>query len=292
MKVTGFSFIKNALRYQYPIAEALGSILPLCDEVVVAVGDGDDGTRELVASLDPGKIRIIDTVWNEDLKKGGRVLAEETNKALRAVGADADWCFYIQGDEVVHEAGYAEIQEAMDRWKDDRGVDGLLFRYRHFYGSFDYVGLSSSWYRNEIRIIKNHQQIYSYKDAQGFRKNGDEKLRVKPLEAYIHHYGWVREPHVMQSKQSNMGRFYDGEGGVNREGAKVYSGAFDYGNIDALERFRGSHPAIMQPRIAKMNWKFDYDPSFNRLKPKERFKNVIETLTGRRPFDYHNYRIV
>jgi glycosyltransferase involved in cell wall biosynthesis len=98
MKVTGFSFIKNAIKYQYPIVEALQSILPLCDEVVVAVGDSDDGTRELVAGIDPQKIRIIDTVWDDSLREGGRVLAVETEKAFRAIAPDTDWCFYIQGD--------------------------------------------------------------------------------------------------------------------------------------------------------------------------------------------------
>src|SRR5687767_208977 len=109
MYVTGFSFIKNAVRFQYPIAEALRSILPLCDEVVVAVGDCNDGTRELVASIDP-KIRIIDTVWDESVQEGGRVLAVETNKAFAAVSERADWCIYIQGDEVLHEEGIEPLR--------------------------------------------------------------------------------------------------------------------------------------------------------------------------------------
>ena len=62
MKITGFSFIKNAIKYQYPIVEALQSILPLCDEVIVAVGDSDDGTRELVASIDQKKVKIIERI--------------------------------------------------------------------------------------------------------------------------------------------------------------------------------------------------------------------------------------
>ena len=65
MKVTGFSFIKNAIKYQYPIVEAIQSILPLCDEVVIAVGDSEDATRELVGAIHPKKIKIIDTVWEE-----------------------------------------------------------------------------------------------------------------------------------------------------------------------------------------------------------------------------------
>ena len=62
MKVAGFTFIKNALIYDYPIVEAIQSILPLCDEVVVAVGKSEDKTLELIQSIHPSKIRIIETV--------------------------------------------------------------------------------------------------------------------------------------------------------------------------------------------------------------------------------------
>ena len=291
MKVTGFSFIKNAVLFQYPVAEALQSILPLCDEVIVAIGDSSDGTRDLVAAIDPKKIRILDTVWDETLREGGRVLAVETDKAFQAIGNDSDWCVYIQGDEVMHEDSYGEVRQAMQRWKEDANVDGLLFKYLHFYGSYQYVGTSSNWYRREIRIIKNNKRIYSYRDAQGFRKGHNEKLRVKPLNACIYHYGWVREPKAMQAKYNDFERHWAGENGVVPS-QKMYTGDFDYSKIDALQKFTGQHPMVMQPRIERMNWQFDYDLSHNNIKLKDRFKNLVENLTGKRPFDHNNYTIV
>ena len=114
MKVVGFSFIRNAAAFQYPIVEAIRSILPLCDEVVVAVGRSTDNTRELVSAISP-KVRIVDTEWDDTLKEGGRVLAVETDKAYAAIPADADWCIYIQGDEVLHEDGYDNLRSAMTR---------------------------------------------------------------------------------------------------------------------------------------------------------------------------------
>ncbi len=291
MKVTGFSFIKNAIIFQYPVAEALTSILPLCDEVIVAVGDSDDDTRALISSIAPGKIKIIDSVWDDNLREGGQVLAAETNKAFQAVAKDSDWCFYIQGDEVVHEDGYSEIKEAMHRWKDDKKVDGLLFNYRHFYGSFDYVGTSSRWYRKEIRIVRNDKNIYSYRDAQGFRKGVNEKLWVKPLHAFIHHYGWVRPPEAMYSKSEDFSRHWSG--GTHEGPRKIATGIFNYNRFtDSLKKFTGNHPKIIQPGIDKMNWAFEYDISHNKLKPKERFKNLVERLTGKRPFDFNNYKII
>ena len=75
MKVSGFSFIRNAIFFDYPIVEAIRSILPLCDEVVIAVGQSDDATLELVQSIDSQKIKIIETVWDDSLRQGGKVLA-------------------------------------------------------------------------------------------------------------------------------------------------------------------------------------------------------------------------
>ena len=290
MKVSGFTFIRNAVKYDYPIVEAIRSILPICNEVVVAVGKSEDETLQLMNNID-AKVRIIETEWDESLREGGKVLAMETNKAFNAVDPDADWCFYIQGDEAVHEQYLDVVYAAMQQYKKDKAVDGLLFKYLHFYGSYDYTGNSSKWYRNEIRVIKNDKGIYSYRDAQGFRKGNNEKLNVKPLDAYIFHYGWVREPHAMQAKYNNFGRLWGAEAWSN-EAEKKYSGAFDYSQIDSLEKFTGTHPAVLQQRIKRMNWSFDRDLSYNKLKPKDRFKNLVEKLTGKRPFDYKNYKIV
>ncbi len=289
MKVTGFSFIKNAVKFDFPIKESLLSILPLCDEIVVAIGDCTDGTRELVASVHPTKIKIIDTIWNEKLQSGGAVLADETNKAFQAIGENTDWCFYIQGDEVFHEDGIGNLRAAMLKYKDDKSVDGLLFKYYHFYGSYDYIGASNKWYRNEIRIIKNNKNIYSYKDAQGFRKGNDEKLCVKEIDAYMYHYGWVKEPSTMMAKRKEGVKFWEGHK-YTEEYDKTDLGAYDFSSIDALEKFKGTHPKVMQERIDRMNWQFDYDVSFNNISLKDKFKNLLFALTGRRFFEYQNYK--
>ena len=115
MKVTGFTIIRNAVKYDYPVVESIRSILPICDEFIVAVGESEDETRELVASIAPDKIKIIDTKWDLSLRTGGRVLADETNKALEAISPDTDWAFYIQADEVMHEQWLPHLVEVMER---------------------------------------------------------------------------------------------------------------------------------------------------------------------------------
>lgn len=289
MIVKGFSFIKNAVKMQYPIAEALRSIMPLCDEIVVAVGHSEDGTRELVASLGD-KIRIIDTVWDTALTAAGQVLAAETDKAFQAIGNDADWCIYIQGDEVLHEDGIPALKKSMLDYKDDTGVDGLLLKYRHFFGSYEYIGIESHWYRNEIRVIKNDKNIFSFRDAQGFRKKPNEKLRVKPVEAYIHHYGWVQHPSIMKKKQDYKKVIY-----LNEEETHdnvVVAADYPFTLVNALQEYKGTHPAVMEDRIRNVNFSFRYEGRKNRMPLKDRFKNLLEKMTGRRWFDYQNYKVV
>lgn len=291
MKVCGFSFIRNAEKFDFPIVEAITSVLPVCDHFVVAVGDSDDKTREIIEKINPEKISIVDTVWDESLQKGGAVYAAETNKAFDAVPPEYDWCFYIQGDEVVHEKYLPAIHKAMRENLNRKEEEGLLFRYKHFYGTFDYVAVSRKWYRNEIRIIRNDKSIRSYRDAQGFRKNG-RKLNVVPVDAEIYHYGWVRHPRFMQEKIDEVRKFYDG---ISDDEARQKAGEqeFNYsGKYDMLAKFEGTHPAVMKERIQRLNWQVDVDLSEVRMKPKYRLLHFIEKNFGVRLFEYRNYKVL
>ncbi len=289
MKVTGFSFVKNAIIYDYPVVEAIQSILPICDEFVVAVGESDDSTLDLIRSIDPEKIKIIETVWDESLREGGRVLAVETDKAFKAISKDSDWAFYIQGDEVVHEDYLPVIKSAMEKYADTPEVDGLLFKYKHFYGSYDYVGASASWYANEIRVIKNDPSIYSYRDAQGFRKGDDKKLNVIPIDAYIYHYGWVKAPTAMQKKQENFNKYWHDDHWVEENVVKADE--FDYeSHVRELELFKGTHPEVMKDRVQRLNWKFSYDISKKKKSTKDKFKSILKSIGI--DTSYRNYKVI
>ncbi len=289
MKVSGFSFIRNAVKFDYPIVEAIKSILPICDEFVVAVGNSEDDTEKLIQSINSPKIKIIHTIWNDALREGGKVLADETNKAFQAVAKDSDWAFYIQGDEVVHEQYLPVIKSAMEKWKDEKRVEGLVFNYTHFYGSYDYVGDSRSWYRKEVRVIKNDKSIVSYKDAQGFRKEG-RPLFVKPVNAYVYHYGWVKHPTLQQAKQMNFHKLWHDDQWLDKNIPKVEE--FDYAKINSLQLFDGTHPEVINERINSINWKFDFDPTKKKFSLLARFLLFVEKLTGWRIGEYKNYKII
>ncbi|PRZ01399.1 hypothetical protein BY457_103214 [Marinilabilia salmonicolor] len=289
MKVCGFTIVRNAIKYGYPVVESIGSVLPVCDQFIVAVGKSEDNTLELISSIDSPKIKIVETEWDESLGGGGRVLAAETNKAMDAIGSEFDWCFYIQADEVIHEKFYPEIKNQMNLWKDAPEVEGLLFKYLHFWGTYDYVGTNRMWYRNEIRIVRNDKSIRSYKDAQGFRKN-DRKLNVKPIDAYVYHYGWVRSPDTIREKMSSFHALY--HSGETLKEKQKQSEEFDYSQVGSVRRFTGSHPRVMKPMIEKLDWHVDIDVSRKNLDFKDYLLYLFEKAFGYRLFEYKNYKIL
>lgn len=287
--ISGFTFVRNGIRLDYPFRESILSMLPLVDELIVAVGNSEDGTRRAIEQLNSFKIKIIDSVWDDSLREGGRVLAVETNKAMASITPKATWAIYLQADEVIHEQDYEAIRLAMHQYKDDPLVEGFLFNYIHFYGSYLYYGDSRKWYRREIRILRNDPAVTSWKDAQGFRKNGN-KLKVKKVPASIFHYGWVKPPEKQQLKQRAFHRLWHDDSWLNKNVGEAK--AFDYSQIDSIALYQGSHPEVMKQRIEQMNWSVSIDPGKKKLSLKNRFLMEVEKVTGWRVGEYRNYKII
>jgi len=264
MKISGFSFVRNGVKLYYPIVESIRSILPIVDEFVIAVGQGDadDTTRGQIAAIGDPKIRIIDTIWEEKYCQKGAINAIQTDIAKDA--CHGDWLFYLQADEVLHEKYLPAIEARCRELVDNIEVEGLLFRYKHFWGDYEHYHKSHGWYPHEIRIIRNRPEIHSWQSAQSFRRfdhyehprqaSGHHKLKVAPVDAEIYHYGWVRPPHLMQNKRRALDSVH---WGLNR--AKDYyekaPKEFDYGPLDLLATFKETHPLVMLERIARMDWK-------------------------------------
>jgi glycosyltransferase involved in cell wall biosynthesis len=315
MKVSGFTIVRNAIKFDYPVLESINSILPLVDEMIVAVGNSEDNTLQLIETINSPKLKVIHSVWDDSLRKGGRLLAVETNKAMWATASDSDWCFYIQADEVLHEKYYETVYESMRLYKDDKNVDGLLFKYVHFYGNYNYIANSPKWYNREIRIVRKSNLITSWGDAQGFRKYSPNpqpdiedwadivladgvlekeiianKLAVKPINASIYHYGWVKEPAAQQRKQETFHKMWHDDEWVQNNVVKADT--YDYGIIDSLEKFEDAHPAVMQDRISQRNWMFDFDTQKSKMRFKYRFRKWLKDVLGVSIGEYRNYKVV
>lgn len=305
---------KNALKLYYPMRQAVESILPLVDEFVVALGDSDedDISKAEILAIGSDKIRIVDTVWDIEKYPRGMEHAHQTDIAREL--CTGDWLFYLQSDEVVHEKDHEAIRKRCEDLLDDREVEGLLFRYRHFWGDYEHVQDGHCWYRKEIRIIRNHPEIHSWESAQSFRKipgfdglhyrqqEGTHKLKVADVDAEIFHYGWVRPPRVMQNKIKAFSINHRGKESVARqESAHHFDRIFDYGNLSKYTRYEGTHPEAMKSWMADFTWKEQLrftgpvqsqNPFRSKHdKPRYRVISWIEKhlLGGRRLGEFRNY---
>ncbi|MEO0213810.1 MAG: glycosyltransferase family 2 protein [candidate division WOR-3 bacterium] len=265
MKISGFTFLRNAVINNYPFLASISSILPIVDEFIVVVCKSEDDTLDVLNSLKSPKIKIIlaPYVSNEDW-----IYARYTNLAYFL--CSGDWCFYIQADEVVPEWELEKIYTCMEKFLKVKEVEGILLNYRHFYGNFEYYRIDRGWYSKEVRIIRNNLNILSYKDAQGFRiLNGSKfrKLKVVDSKAFIYHYGFVFK---------NLGdRIY-------KECKKEW-----------FSKYEGEHPRVLKPYIEKFKNNFDpckcnYEMNFkNSIKI---LKEYIDKIIGKRLFEYKPYK--
>lgn len=235
MKISGFTIVRNAVKFNYPVIASIRSILPICDEFIVNVGDSQDGTLDLIRTIESPKIRIIQSQW--DMSQGSKVLSQQTNIALKE--CKGHWAFYLQSDEVIHEADLNKIKFWMHYYLDRKNIDALRFWWFHFYGSFWRYRIDRGWYQKQDRIIRNNGEIESYEDAFGFRRIDGKPMRMGLTFCYLYHYGWVNSNEAMQKRCDNASDI----GFMDKN--KSTSFRDGYGDLNRFPSYFGTHPVVM-----------------------------------------------
>jgi glycosyltransferase involved in cell wall biosynthesis len=297
MKISGFTYVRNGFKFGYPFIPSIQSLLPIVDELIVVVGDSEDGTREAIEQLNDNKIQIIDSVWDDALRRGGKIFAQQSNLGLEQI--TGDWAFHLQVDEVLHEDARNEIIKSIEYAESRKEVDAILFPFMHFWGDYYHIRNTRRTHDFEIRIFKNKGIIKSYRDSQGFRSypseseyaagNPGEKLNVIKIDIPIYHYSYTRNPNLMKKKANYFHRFWHDSKWLKEN---VDSSDFDFNDVDKLEKFEGEHPKYMKETIAAKDWDFEYDPSKSTMSFRDKILYLIEKSTGKRLFNYQNYRLI
>ena len=274
MKVSGFTFLRNAVINGYPFEESVRSVLPIVDEFICVIGESEDDTRERVVAIADPKIRVIDSRWNENMRDRGFVYGQQ--KMVAQFNCTGHWAFYLEGDEVLHESEVSNIRETMQENLNDPEVEALYFDFFHFYGTPNQVGVAG--YRRAPRIIRN--SIRSIAPDGLFWTVMDKNKRgrypkAKHAGGNIYHYGHCRSVSKMAEKLKQVGRYW----GSKHDDFKGY-GSID---IRELRRFKGSHPVIMENWLAKdAETEFSPDPDYRvtRRDRRNRIRFWIEDTLG------------
>ena len=289
MKVSGFTFLRNAEKLGYPFVASIRSLLPLVDEMVVALGPSDDRTEELLRQIGDPKIRIIPTHWNERIRSDysvkGFVYGQQ--KSIALFNCTGDWAFYLEADEVLHEMDTARIRGAMEHYLEDERVEALAFDYVHFYGNANTYAWSPAWYRTEARILRNTIPAWApeglFLVVLEAHKRGHYP-RAAHTGATVYHYGWARTEGQHTLKNQNNAKFW------GHHGRKM-----DYAEIDrqVLRPFTGTHPEVVRDWLPKVEGVFQANPAhqLTRREKKHRAMMRLENWFGWR-FNKKHYQLV
>lgn len=293
MKIEGFTYVRNGLKMGYPFIASIQSLLPIVSKLIVVLGDSDDGSREAIENLKNEKIVIVDNVWKQDDIDPGGIFREQSN-----IGVDhlsGDWAIHLQADEVLKDSDHIEILKYIKIADEMDDVDGLLFPFNHFWGDFKYVRNTRRTHAFEIRAFKNHRNVRSYKDSQGFRKfdpslpeHKGDKLLVLKTDIPIYHYPYTRNPKLINKKAEKFRRYLYQKDPLDESASKT---DFDFNEVDRLDVFEGDHPIYMNDIIAKQDWVFEYDPSRSNMRLKDKLLYPLEKFCGIRLFEYRNYKL-
>jgi len=239
MKISGFTIARNVIKFNYPVVESIKSILPICDEFVVNVGDSQDNTLDLIKSIKNPKIRIIEKTW--DMSQGKEVLSSQTNLALEQ--CTGDWAFYLQTDEVIHEKDLSRLKSLMEE-NFDKDIDALRFKWLHFYRSYFRYRIDRGWYQKQDRIIRNNGQIESYGDAYAFRRKDGDSLKLARTNVFLYPYGWVQPQNIMLERRRNARDI----GFANLTEQESLQG-HNLGDLNRFPAYFGSHPKEMEEKV-------------------------------------------
>jgi hypothetical protein len=276
MKVSAFTFIKNGQILGYPFIQSIKSILPIVDEFVINVGLSEDNTLSLIKSISSSKIRIIESTWDESMLDKGYVYGQQ--KMIAQFNCSSDWLFYIEADEIYHEAELDKIKSSMKRYLNEDQVEALVFDFYHFYGNANTFLDSPGWYRSEARILKNSVRSYApdglyWVVLDNISNKRGRYPKAKHTGAHCFHYGWVRSQSEMNLKSQKVQKYW------NKEHVDI-----DYSQMDPLiiKEFHGSHPKIVQDWIPKEKGLFQVDPNYvpTKKQKKHRLMLKIEKLFG------------
>ena len=248
-------------------------MLPIVDEFVVALGPCEDETEGVLREIGDPKIRILPTQWNERIRSDysvkGYVYGQQ--KSLALFNCTGDWAFYLEADELVHEAELPKIRAAMERHLEDPRVEALAFDYLHFYGNANTYAWSPRWYRTEARILRNTIPAWG-PEGLFFVVLETHKRGRYPRAAHsgatIYHYGWVKSLSQRAAKRENNARYW----GVPRQfetSAEI--------DPQVLKPFAGTHPKAIQDWLPPAEGLFQANPD-HQLTARERKHRLMLRL--------------
>lgn len=246
--------IRNGDIYDFCWRESVNSLLPVCDEVCICVGTGNEDNTEQEArewaAREP-KINLCMYPWPEP-KGDADFWVKWLNYAREHL--KSEWHFQLDADEVLHEKSYAELRRFVEA--PSKGRSGSVTRLNFYRDAKHLIPNGHCLGKYVIRVAPTRMWIAS----DGYHPNATEvTANVTPTEIEIYHYGFIRKHEAYFVKERKLqGYFFDNydprleKAEVNGKDWANTPGLSDWENM--LDPWEGTHPAVMLPWLRERGY--------------------------------------
>lgn len=235
--------IRNGNQLDYCWREAIKSLLPVCDEVVVCDGESTDGTQEEIrdwAVIEP-KIKLCVYPWPNpvgDIEFWVKWL----NYAREHLSTD--YHFQLDADEVLSEKSYPEVLSVLD------GPPHSVWVWRRNFWA-DTKHLIPPGHCCGHRVVRiAPSNVWLASDGCNERGNAAVAMALHS-EIEIFHYGFLRKRKSIFQKAKELQRMFFGAGADPRmDEVEDKDGNWmrDIKGIDWINQlvdYNGDHPAVI-----------------------------------------------
>ena len=193
-EITVHCLLRNEEKF---VRQAIMSVLPIAQRVLVYDTGSTDATLDVVSSIDSDKIEIV-----QKKSSGSRDLTEYRNEMIEQT--TTEWFMLVDGDEIYPADSVRRIVDEMERIP--QNIHRIVVHRRHFVGSFNLIspvdGLGRIFRTSRIRIRKDYPyQTSCLRDNPSTPFN---KFSMQfPEDIFFFHCNYL----VRSSKDAELGRF-------------------------------------------------------------------------------------
>lgn len=238
--LSGYVCVRNAVEFDYCIREAVLSLIPVCDEVVISDGGSEDGTLGILdwmLSAD-SRVRVVHYPW-PDPKRDIHFWTTWLNFARGHLRFDTQ--LELDADEVLDPGGYRQI-EAMK----STGCSAMFHRL-NFWKDPQHLAPENRVCGTMVARM-GPTSLWMPSDEPNPAVHPNLRTRAEPFPSLrIFHYGFLRKPDAFVKKADSINRMFFGSTDP-RLAEQVAKGerwdSRDYFSGEPLRPFNEQHPEV------------------------------------------------
>lgn len=248
MKISGYVCARNAVLLDYSLMEAVRSLIPVCDEVVVSDGESEDSTVDLVKSIGDSRVRVITYPWpspNRDI----HFLTDWLNWTRERLSYE--YQITVDADEILAPSAYPVV-----KMLSEKGWCGLFKRY-NFWKDAKHLAPPNRVCGDYVARC-GPSNLFACSDEPIPRKSPNLRTTAEHHDGLtIFHTGFIRRPMAFIAKSEAVQNMFFGSCDPRllkfKESGEDWRNGEYFDNLP-LETFHGEWPELALPWLKERGY--------------------------------------